>query len=156
MSVRRVAESPRVTKPYSEEAWARIEALGHTVDAHIQRGDMRLTMGGEPTFVSVDDRDGAAWNTDALDPPSADKRRSKRALGAALLQRMKAKYAPQGLLHFGQGKWYPGESLPRWAFTCYWRTDGVPLWRNPELLANVDGGDRFDKDRKSTRLNSSH
>src|SRR6202795_283343 len=86
-------------------------------------------MGGEPTFVSIDDRDGAEWNTAALGP-------KKRRLAATLYHRLKEKYAPLGLAHFGQGKWYPGEQLPRWSLNCYWRKDGEPLWANPELIAD--------------------
>lgn len=128
MSVRRIYESPRVTKPYSEEQWKKIYSLGHQVDQDIVKRDIRLTMGGEPTFVSVDDMDGAEWNTEALGP-------TKRRFGANLVRRLKNAFAPGALLHFGQGKWYPGESLPRWAFGCYWRKDGVPMWENPDLIA---------------------
>jgi len=131
MSVTRVRESPRVTKPYSEEAWAKMLALGQVVDADLARRDVRLTMGGEPTFVSIDDMDGAEWNTDALGP-------NKRAYAGRLIRRLKDRFAPGALLHYGQGKWYPGESLPRWALNCYWRHDGVPLWREPKLLASDD------------------
>ncbi len=70
-----IYESPRVTKPYTEEQWETILALGDAVDADLGRMDVRLTMGGEPTFVSADDRDGAEWNTAALGP-------TKRALAA--------------------------------------------------------------------------
>lgn len=129
MSVQRILESPRVTKPYSEEQWAEIEALGHEIDSKLNANDVRLTMGGEPTFVSSIDMDGEEWNFTALSP-------KKRELGATLLKRLQKKYAPGGLLHFGQGKWYPGESLPRWAFSCYWRKDGVPIWENPALVAD--------------------
>jgi uncharacterized protein (DUF2126 family) len=127
MQVTRVAEAPRVTKPYSEEQWANIERLGHAIDAELEVGDVRLTMGGEPTFVSIDDPDGAEWNTAALGP-------DKRRLAIALFRRLKDKYASQGLVHFGQGKWYPGEPLPRWSLNCFWRRDGEPLWRAPVLL----------------------
>jgi len=135
MKVTRVWETPRVTKPYTEAQWASIEMLGHRIDADLARGDVRLTMGGEPTFVSVDDRDGAEWTTDAVGP-------TKRGLGAALLAKLKARYAAQGLLHYGQGKWYPGEQLPRWSLGCYWRTDGEPVWANAALFADesVDYG----------------
>lgn len=129
MRIDRIHESPRVTKPYTEEQWAAICKLGERIDADLLSGDVRLTQGGEPTFVSVDDRDGAEWNTEALGP-------KKRGLSAELLGRLKSKYAPQGLQHFGQGKWYPGEQLPRWSLNLYWRKDGEPLWVNPELFAD--------------------
>ena len=129
MKIERVWEAPRVTKPYDEEQWAAIEAIGHRIDADLSSGDVRLTMGGEPTFVSIDDHDGAEWNVDALGP-------TKRARAADLFQRLRAKYAPQGLQHFGQGKWYPGEQLPRWSLNCFWRRDGQPVWKNPGLYAD--------------------
>jgi uncharacterized protein (DUF2126 family)/transglutaminase-like putative cysteine protease len=129
MHVQRVWEAPRVTKPYTSEQWAQIEALGHEIDDELVSGDVRLTMGGEPTFVSMDDPDGAEWNTAAL---GADKRR----LAAELYHRLRAQYAPQGLVHFGQGKWYPGEQLPRWSLNCFWRRDGEPIWSQPELIAD--------------------
>jgi len=129
MSVARIWEAPRVTKPYSEAQWAAIGQLGERIDVELERGDVRLTMGGEPTFVSIDDPDGAEWNTTAMGP-------NKRKLAAQLYHRLRDHYAPQGLLHFGQGKWYPGEQLPRWSLNCYWRRDGEPIWRDPALLAD--------------------
>ena len=128
MKVDRVWEAPRVTKPYGEAEWARIEAMGHAIDAELARHDVRLTMGGEPTFVAIDDRDAAEWNTAAIGP-------TKRARAATLLGKLKQRYAPQGLLHYGQGKWYPGEPLPRWSLGCFWRRDGEPIWRDPTLFA---------------------
>ena len=128
MSVTRIQEPPRVTRPYSEEQWAEIERLGDSVDKVLQNHDVRLTMGGEPTFVSIDDRSGAEWHTAAVGP-------TKRALADTLIRRLRERFAPGGLLHYGQGKWYPGESLPRWAFSLFWRNDGVPLWNNGEHIA---------------------
>ncbi|MBL8383312.1 MAG: transglutaminase family protein, partial [Burkholderiales bacterium] len=135
MSVSRVFEAPRVTLPYSEAQWRTIDALGARIDAQLDADDVRLTMGGEPTFVSVDDRDGAEWNTASLGP-------TKRLLGGDLLDRLMARYAPQGLRHHGQGKWYPGEQLPRWSLTAFWRRDGEPIWNDPTLFASerVDYG----------------
>ena len=129
MRVERIWEAPRVTRPYAPEEWERIESLGHCVDRELAAADVRLTMGGEPTFVSIDDPDGPEWNTAAL---GEDKRR----LAADLFHRLRAHYAPQGLAHFGQGKWYPGEPLPRWSLNCFWRRDGEPIWMNPELYAD--------------------
>ncbi len=129
MSVTRIYEDPRVTKPYSETAWQAIDALGKRVDKELIAGDVRLTMGGEPTFVSIDDMEGAEWNLTALGE-------DKRKLAGLLLQKLKLRFAPNGLLHFGQGKWYPGEPLPRWALGCYWRVDGKPMWNNVELIAD--------------------
>jgi transglutaminase-like putative cysteine protease len=117
MSVRRVFESPRVTKPYSVAQWDAIVMLGREVDRDLQQRDVRLTMGGEPTFVSVTDQDAAEWTTAALGP-------TKRVRAAQLLWRLKAHFGANGFVHFGQGKWYPGEQLPRWALGCYWRADG--------------------------------
>jgi uncharacterized protein (DUF2126 family)/transglutaminase-like putative cysteine protease len=135
MSVERILETPRVTKPYSEEAWSRIDRLAGDVDRRLAAGDVRLTMGGEPTFVSIDDMEGAEWNTDAVGP-------TKRARAADLIDRLRARFAPNGLLHYGQGKWYPGEPLPRWAFSLYWRGDGRPLWRDPDLIADETADER--------------
>ncbi len=129
MTVRRIYESPRVTKPYTEEQWQRIEELGHRLDQELTKGDVRLTMGGEPTFVSIDDMEGAEWNTAAFG-------KKKRELAGNLIKRLRRQFAPGGLLHYGQGKWYPGESLPRWALGCWWRHDGVPIWKNDLLIAD--------------------
>jgi uncharacterized protein (DUF2126 family)/transglutaminase-like putative cysteine protease len=131
MRVRRIDEVPRVTKPYREDQWAAIDALGRQVDRDLDRLNVRLTMGGEPTFVSIDDRDAPEWNTAALGP-------TKRAFADRLLRRLWARFAPAGVLHHGQGKWYPGEPLPRWAFSCYFRRDGEPIWHEPALLARED------------------
>ncbi len=135
MTVRRIYESPRVTKPYTEEQWRAIDTCGHDVDRELAGGDVRLTMGGEPTFVSIDDVDGAEWNLTALGP-------RKRGLAGILIKRLKQQFAPGGLLHFGQGKWYPGESLPRWSLGCWWRRDGLPIWKDDSLIADetVDYG----------------
>ncbi|MBF0283641.1 MAG: transglutaminase family protein, partial [Magnetococcales bacterium] len=131
--VNRIHEDPRVTKPYSEDQWATIEALGRAIDVDLQAHDVRLTMGGEPTFVSIDDMDGAEWNIAAL---GEDKRRKADDLA----RRLQTVFAPGGMLHFGQGKWYPGEPLPRWRLGCHWRTDGVPVWRDPWLIADGVSG----------------
>jgi len=128
MAIRRLLETPRVTKPYSEAQWRAIDQLGLAVDARLAAGDVRLTMGGEPTFVSLDDVEAAEWNTAAVGP-------TKRALAFDLIHRLRRHFAPNGLLTFGQGKWYPGESLPRWAFTLTWRQDGDALWRDGDLVA---------------------
>ena len=128
MSVRRIVESPRVTKPYSDEQWRAIDAFGRRVEKQLGLDDVRITIGGEPTFVAMEDPDGAEWNTAAVGP-------TKRKFAGDLIQRLRARFAPHGLLHYGQGKWYPGEQLPRWAFSLYWRRDEKALWQNGALVA---------------------
>ncbi|MDX1529471.1 MAG: transglutaminase family protein, partial [Gammaproteobacteria bacterium] len=127
--VTRIHEDPRVTKPYSEAQWKAIVSLGDAVDAALEKNDVRLTMGGEPTFVSIDDMDGAQWNTAAL---GEDKRR----LAGELLLRLKDRFTRGAMLQYGQGKWYPGEPLPRWSLSCFWRSDGEALWKDRALLAD--------------------
>ena len=129
MSVRRILETPRVTRPYRDEQWQAIVELGERIDADLDRLDVRLTMGGEPTFVAVEDPEGAEWNTAALGP-------TKRLRATVVFHELKAAYAPGGLVHFGQGKWYPGEPLPRWSLNCHWRADGVPIWRDATLIGD--------------------
>ncbi|MGV3486896.1 MAG: DUF2126 domain-containing protein [Planctomycetaceae bacterium] len=129
MTVRRIHEDPRVTKPYTEEQWQRIMQVGDQVDAQLAADDVRLTMGGEPTFVSIDSMDDPQWTTEAVGP-------DKRVLSNILLLRLRERFAPGAMLHYGQGKWYPGESLPRWALTCLWRKDGVAIWNDPQWVAD--------------------
>ena len=129
MRVTRLRETPRVTKPYTDAQWSAIDALGRRLDADLKKHDVRLTMGGEPTFVSIDDYDGAEWNSAALGPTT-------RVRAGALLRQLQRRFAPGAFLHHGQGKWYPGEPLPRWAAAAYWRPDGEPVWDDPHLLAD--------------------
>jgi uncharacterized protein (DUF2126 family) len=134
MTVTRIHEDPRVTRPFTEPQWSAIDTLGRQVDRELADGDVRLTVGGEPTFISIDDMEGAEWNYTAMSE-------KKLELATQLLYRLREKFAPGGLLHFGQGKWYPGEPLPRWALSCFWRRDNVPLWESAFLEGgrNPDG-----------------
>lgn len=129
MTVERVHEDPRVTKPYTDEQWKSIDELGHYVDSKLKEQDVRLTMGGEPTFVGVDHPDDPQWQTEAIGS-------EKNRLANDLMARMKKRFGRDPLLHYGQGKWYPGEPIPRWAKTCYARKDGLPVWKSQHLLAN--------------------
>ncbi|EDY84756.1 putative bacterial transglutaminase domain family protein [Verrucomicrobiia bacterium DG1235] len=129
MSVTRIHEDPRVTKPYTSAQWSSILSLGDIVDKRLEEGDVRLSMGGEPTFVSTKDQEGEEWNTGAVGP-------TKKPLSDKLIRRLRKKFGPQGMLHYGQGKWYPGEPLPRWAIGLYWRKDGQPLWEKEELIGD--------------------
>ncbi|MFD2826547.1 DUF2126 domain-containing protein [Leeuwenhoekiella polynyae] len=130
-SVTRIFESPRVTKPYTENQWNEIYNLGFEVEKELQAGDVRLTMGGEPTFVSIDDMESEQWNT-AADGPE------KRKLSEDLSIRLLHKFASGGMFHHAQGKWYPGEPIPRWSIGIHWRKDGLPLWKDESLMASFN------------------
>lgn len=131
MSIQRIFEAPRVTKPYTDRQWQDIDALGNRVETLLQDADIRLTVGGEPTFVSIDDREDNAWHYGALGG-------EKKRLAKDLLLRLRSRFATGALTMFTQGKWYPGEILPRWAMPCFWRTDKKPIWKNESLLADPD------------------
>ncbi|MGB7344209.1 MAG: transglutaminase family protein [Pirellulaceae bacterium] len=135
MSVARIQSETRVSKPFTDKQWAGVMRVGKQVDEMLDKQDVRLTMGGEPTFVAIDNADDPQWNTDAVGE-------EKRVRSNQLLMRLREKYGFGAMLHYGQGKWYPGESLPRWALTCLWRRDGQPIWQNPKLIADegVDYG----------------
>jgi len=126
--VTRIDERPRVTLPYDEETWNEVLSLGKSVDEKLEQQDVRLTMGGEPTFVSIDDMESAQWNTAALGEHKLDR-------ACVLLDKLKDEFAPKGVLAYAQGKWYPGEPTPRWALIAHWRTDEKPIWNNPERIA---------------------
>jgi uncharacterized protein (DUF2126 family)/transglutaminase-like putative cysteine protease len=140
MKVTRVAETPRVTKPYTPHQWQDILNRGAAVDRALAKGDVRLTMGGEPTFVSATDMEAAEWNIDAMGP-------TKRKYAGRLIRKLKDLWAPGAALQYAMGKHYPGEQLPRWALHAHWREDGEPVWRDPELLASDDDTDSADAEQ---------
>src|ERR1017187_164728 len=132
--VRRLNDPRRPSKPFIDADWRRVRELAHSVDAELNAQEVRVTMGGEPTFVGIDDPESPQWNIDALGA-------MKRTRGLALIEGLREKMAPGALLHSGQGKWYPGEPLPRWALSCSWRVDGVPIWENIDLIARAIAGE---------------
>jgi len=128
MKICRLDEAPSLTSPFSEHDWNKIRGLAHDIDRDLEAQDVRLTIGGEPTFVGLDEPESAQWHHEALGP-------QKRSAGLTLIRSIRQRTAPGGLLHFGQGKWYPGEPMPRWAFHCISRKDGIPVWENVDLFA---------------------
>ncbi|MEM9739011.1 MAG: transglutaminase family protein [Pseudomonadota bacterium] len=137
MEVKRLREPARITKPYTNAQWAKIDAAGQSLDEMLGEMDVRLTQGGEPTFIAAGDRDADEWTIGAVGP-------TKRQFADRLARRLLTRFADGGVLTHGQGKWYPGEPLPRWAYSINWRTDGIPLWRNPDLIAAEDVDDAPD------------
>jgi uncharacterized protein (DUF2126 family) len=139
LTVERLNEPPSLARPFTEEEWSRVREVAHEVDRRLVKQDVRLTMGGEPTFVGIDEPESPQWNLEALGP-------IKRSRGLVLIRRLRARTAPGGLLHFGQGKWYPDEPLPRWAFQCISRVDGIPVWEDADLIAREEEETSFGLD----------
>jgi uncharacterized protein (DUF2126 family)/transglutaminase-like putative cysteine protease len=136
LTVRRLDEAPSLTSPFSDRDWHKIRELAYEVDCNLRTQDVRLTIGGEPTFVGIDAPESAQWNFDALGP-------EKRSAALLLIRSIRQRIAPGALLHFGQGKWYPGEQMPRWAFHCIWRKDHLPVWENGDLFALEGKNDAY-------------
>ena len=138
-TVTRIFESPRVTKPYRDDQWDAIYQLGFDIDKELEKNDVRLSMGGEPTFVSIDDMESDQWNT-AADGPE------KRALADTLSRKLLNSFGKGGMLHYAQGKWYPGEPIPRWQTSIIWRKDGNKIWKNPSLFADMNASYTYTND----------
>jgi transglutaminase-like putative cysteine protease len=124
-----------IAQPLTDAEWERVRAVAHLIDAELETGDARLTMGGEPTYVGIDKPESPEWNLDAHGP-------AKRNRGMVLVQALRDRMGRGALLHYGMGKWYPGEPLPRWILSCHWRVDGLPIWEESALIAaeEVDYG----------------
>jgi uncharacterized protein (DUF2126 family) len=128
MKVGRLGHEARPTTPYTPEVWERLRAVGDEIDAHLLAHGVRLTMGGEPTFNARDEVDLPEWNGAALGA-------SKLKLGQRLAAELKSRLAPGALTLHRHGKWYPGESLPRWALDIIGKRSGTPLWPDRPDLA---------------------
>ena len=145
MEITRIREEPRVTRPFTQAQWNGIDALGAKVEKTLKAQDVRLTMGGEPTFISDEDRAGDEWHFTALSD-------AKFRLGRDLFLKLRGRFASGSLMQFTQGKWYPGEVLPRWAMNCIWRKDGEPVWRDPKLLGSALDAGKADVKSSKTAL----
>jgi len=146
-TVTRIFESPRVTKPYRDDQWDAINELGYKVDEELEENDVRLSMGGEPTFVSVDDMESEQWNTEADGP-------EKRELADRLARKLLNSFGKGGMLHYAQGKWYPGEPIPRWQTSIVWRKDKKSIWKDPTLFADMNESYTYTNDDAEKFLNT--
>ena len=128
MRVERVSEHPRITKPFSEEAWKALDALGEEVDKKLVADDVRLTMGGEPTFVSIDDFEVGRVERGRGRPDQAGARRPADPAPARPLRAGRVPALRAGQMVSGR---IPA-ALDVFALLA---ARLKPIWQNPERIA---------------------
>ncbi len=143
-AVHRFVEDPRTSDPYTAGQRQALHALGAEVDQRLTAAGLELTMGGEPTFVLRDDPLAPEWTV----APDGGR---KRELAGLLAAQLADAFATGALIQHSQGRWYPGEPLPRWQVGVVWRRDGQSLWRHPELLADPDDNGHTDDETRDER-----
>jgi uncharacterized protein (DUF2126 family)/transglutaminase-like putative cysteine protease len=132
MTVGRLGHEVRPTTPYTPDVWDALCEAGDRVDVLLAEHGVHLTMGGEPTFNSREHVDAPEWNSAALGP-------TKWSQGLRLAGELRRRLAPGAVLLSRPGKWYPGESLPRWALEIIGRRDGVALWPARPNMVQASG-----------------
>ena len=90
------------------------------IDETLARHGVRLTIGGEPTFLPEHPQ-GEEWNHAAVGP-------GKLAAAQAMARHLLDDALPGGACFFSPGKTYPGERDPRWSLWLVARRDGRPLF----------------------------
>jgi uncharacterized protein (DUF2126 family)/transglutaminase-like putative cysteine protease len=128
MQVGRLGHEVRPTAPFPEEAWQALLEGADRADAALAAAGLVLTSGGEPTLNSREHADAPEWNGEALGP-------TKWVAGLKLAAELRSRLLPGAAVLARPGKWYPGESLPRWALELVGRADGAPLWEDLALPA---------------------
>ena len=94
-------------------------AVANRIDAVFAEHGVRLTLGGEPTYVPIDPS-GAEWHVTAMGP-------TKLRYGYALADALISQSLPNAIAIYSTGKFYPGETNPRWAINLIWNLDGSPF-----------------------------
>ena len=107
-----------------------LHALSAQIETTLASHKVRLTLGGEPTYVPVDPA-GHEWSITALGPT---KLRYAYALSDALI----AQALPHAVAIYSPGKIYPGELNPRWTINLVFRRDGQPIFPKKLLKKTVD------------------
>ncbi len=96
-----------------------LASVADKVDATFAEHSVKLTLGGEPTYIPVDPA-GPEWSVTALGP-------TKLRYAYALTDALIAQSLPNAVPIYSPGKFYPGEVNPRWAINLVWNRDGTPL-----------------------------
>ena len=127
--VRRLLPAPE-PDPYTGSQWIAIRAALNHVEQRLGSEKLWLAMAPSVSFTAAVHY-APEWTTLAMGP-------WKRGAAEEFLAALRHRIAPGGVLQEGQGDWYSGETLPRWRFGCFFRADGQPIWRNPDLLAGAN------------------